>query len=198
MGGANGFNTIIITAYNPCKNKNMNFGTTYQQQRRYLITKKKDLTCPLIVFRQDLIKQLQKWRAAGEKIILFMEHNKHMILGALGKALADRGRLDLREAIIQHMSKSPGAMFFRGSKPIDRLWVSSNIDISNACMMPFGYGVGDHCSFILDVPIELLVGIDPVKIVCPASCRLNRRLPGCSKVYIDSLKGNIRRHHLLK
>ncbi len=108
-----------------------------------------------------------------------------MIEGALGKALADRGRLDLREAIIQHTSKSPGAMFFRGSKPIDRLWVSSNINISNACVMPFGYGAGDHCPFILDVPIELLVGINPVKIVRPASRRVNSRLPGCSEVYIN-------------
>jgi hypothetical protein len=51
LGGTNGHNTRVITAYNPCKNKNVNLGTTYQQQRRYFITKKKDLTCPLVVFR---------------------------------------------------------------------------------------------------------------------------------------------------
>ncbi len=151
MGGTNGFNTRIITAYNPCKNKNANSGTTYQQQPRYFITKKKDLTCPLILFRQDLIKQLKKLWAAGEKIILFMDHIEHVIEGALGKALADRDGLDLQEAIIQHTDKSPGATFFRGSKPIDGLWVSSNIDISNACGMSFGYGVGDHRAFILDI-----------------------------------------------
>jgi hypothetical protein len=44
LGGAEGHNTRIITAYNPCKNKNINSGTTYQQQCRYFITKKKDLT----------------------------------------------------------------------------------------------------------------------------------------------------------
>jgi hypothetical protein len=27
-------------AYNPCKNKNVNSGTTYQQQQGYFITKK--------------------------------------------------------------------------------------------------------------------------------------------------------------
>jgi hypothetical protein len=30
---ANGHSTQVITAYNPCKNKNVNSGTTYQQQR---------------------------------------------------------------------------------------------------------------------------------------------------------------------
>ncbi len=54
-------------------------------------------------------------------------------------------------------------MFLRGSKPIDGLWISSNIDISNACVMPFGYRVGNHRAFILDIPIESLVGVDPVK-----------------------------------
>jgi hypothetical protein len=98
-----------------------------------------------------------------------MDHDKHVIEGNLGKALADRDGLDLREAALQHTGNSPGATFFRGSKPIDSIWISSDIDISNACMMPFGYGVGDHRAFILDIPIKSLVGINPVKIVCPAS-----------------------------
>ncbi len=121
-----------------------------------------------------------------------------MTEGALGKALGDRDGLDLQEAIIHHTGKSPGATFFRGSKPINGPWVSSNIEISNTCVMPFGHRVGDHCTFILDIPIELLVGIAPVKIICPASQWLNSRLPGCSKAYIDSLKSNITRHCLLK
>jgi hypothetical protein len=169
MGGANWFNTRIIMAYNPCKNKNVNSGTTYQQQWHYYITKRKDLTCLLILFRRNLVKQLQKWRAAGDKIILFMDHNEHAIEGNLGKALVDRDGLDMRATIVQHTGKSPGAMFFRGSKPIDSLWVSSNIDISNSCVMPFGYGVGDHRAFILNIPFESLVGINPMKIVRPAS-----------------------------
>jgi hypothetical protein len=64
--------------------------------------------------------------------------------------------------------------------------------------MPFGYGVGDHHAFILDIPIESLVGINPVKTVRPASRQLNSKLPGCSKAYTHSLKGNITRHRLLE
>jgi hypothetical protein len=50
FGGTNGHNMWVIMAYNPCKNKNINLGTTYQQQRQYFITKNKDLTCPLVLF----------------------------------------------------------------------------------------------------------------------------------------------------
>jgi hypothetical protein len=78
------------------------------------------------------------------------------------------------------------------------MWVSGDLDISNACVMPFGYEVGDHGAFVLNIPMELLIGIDPVKIVRPVGRRLNSKLPGCCKAYIDSLESNIARHRLLE
>ncbi len=58
--GTNGHSTQVIMAYNPCKNKNVNLGTTYQQQRRYFITKKKYLICPLVLFHKHLLKQIRE------------------------------------------------------------------------------------------------------------------------------------------
>jgi hypothetical protein len=126
-----------------------------------------------------------------------MDHNKHIIKGPIGKDLGDRNGLDLQEAIVQHTGTSPGATFFCGSKPIDGMWVSSNLDISNACVMPFGYSVGNQGAFILDIPLELLIGLDPVKIVRPVGRRLNSRIAGCCKTYIESIKTNITRSRLL-
>jgi hypothetical protein len=79
LSKTNGHATRIVTTYNLCKNKNINSGTIYQQQRQYFITKKKDLTYPIILFQTQLIKQLKQWRAGGERIILFMDHNEHTI-----------------------------------------------------------------------------------------------------------------------
>jgi hypothetical protein len=87
----------------------------------------------------------------------------------MGKAFADREGLNLYEAILSHTGTSPGATFFWGSSPIDGLWVSSDLNVNNACVMPFGFGVGNHCAFILDIPLKSLVGINLVKIVRPAS-----------------------------
>ncbi len=64
--------------------------------------------------------------------------------------------------------------------------------------MPFGYSVGDHRAFILDIPLELLIGVDPVKIVRPVARRLNSRIAGCCKAYIKILEKNITRHRLLE
>ena len=126
-----------------------------------------------------------------------MDHSEHATNGPLGKELSDKNGLDLREAIIQHTGASPGATFFRGSKPLDGMWVSGDLDISNACVMPFGYGVGDHRAFVLNIPLESMIGIDPVTIVRPVGRRLNSKLPGCCKTYIASLESNIAQHRLL-
>ena len=109
LGGMNRHSMRMITAYNPCKNKNVNWGTTYQQQRRYFITKKKDLTCPLNLFCKLLVKKIKQWQAKGDRIILFVDHNEHVINKALGRALSDIEGLDLQEAIVQHTGTSPGA-----------------------------------------------------------------------------------------
>jgi len=94
-----------------------------------------------------------------------MDHNEHAYDGMLGRALSDREGLNLREVILDTTGARTGATYFRGSHPIDGLWASEDLDISNACVMPFGYGVGDHRAFILDIPLESLVGTHPVRIV---------------------------------
>jgi hypothetical protein len=105
----------------------------------------------------------------------------------------------LREAILHHTQKRKGGTFFRGSKPIiDGLWITSDIDISNACVMPFGYGVGGHRLFALDVTIESLIGTRPQKIVRPASRRLNSKIPHFAEAYIRSLEANITQHRLIE
>jgi hypothetical protein len=100
------------------KTKNVALGTSYQQHCRYFITRKKDLTCPLELFRRDLIKQLKEWQAAGDKIILFTDHNKHVTKGALGKTLGDRDGLDFREAIIYHTGKAQGPLSSEDQNPL--------------------------------------------------------------------------------
>ena len=86
FGGSDGHTTWLITAYNPCKSRRVNSGTSYHQQRRYFITKRKDLTCPRILFRRHLTAAIAKWREGGDQIVLFMDHNEHLYDGPLGKA----------------------------------------------------------------------------------------------------------------
>jgi hypothetical protein len=52
-----GVQTRVVCGYNPCYNKNQNSSTSYQQHRRYFITKKGNLICPRTKFREDLVAQ---------------------------------------------------------------------------------------------------------------------------------------------
>jgi hypothetical protein len=127
-----------------------------------------------------------------------MDHNKHTYDGPLGRVLSDPDGLGLQEAVLHHTGRRTGATFFQGSKPIDGLWVTSNIEITNSCVMPFGYGIGNHQMFILDVTMETLVGKTPTKVVRPASQRLKSKMPWCGEAYIQSLEHNIVQHRLLE
>jgi hypothetical protein len=94
-----------------------------------------------------------------------MDHNEHVYDSTLGKALSNKEGLNLYEVILHHTGERTGATFFRSSKPIDGLWASSDLEISNACVMPFDYGVCNHQAFIVDTPLESLVRENPIKIV---------------------------------
>ncbi len=188
----------MVVAYNACKNSKKESRTTYQQQRQYFIMKKKDLPCLNKLFRKHLVHQLKKWHLKGDRIILFMVHNEHTYDGPLGRALLDPGGLALQEAVLQHTGRRTGATFFQGSKPINGLWVTSNIEVVNACVMAFGYGIEDHRMFVLNITMESLVGKNPTKVVHPVSCQLNSKMLQCGKAYVQSLEQNIVQHRLLE
>jgi exonuclease III len=61
-----GVRTRIICGYNPCGNNKTNSGTSYQQQRRFFVTTRQDLTCPRKKFQDNLIAQMTKWHEEGD------------------------------------------------------------------------------------------------------------------------------------
>jgi hypothetical protein len=127
-----------------------------------------------------------------------MDHNEHTYDGPLGRLLSDPGGLALQEAVMKHTGKRTCATFFRGSKPINGLWVTSDIEIANTCVMPFRYGIGDHRMFVLVITLKSLVGRNPTKVMHPASWWLNSKVPSCGEVYVQSLERNIVQHRLLE
>jgi len=44
---------------------------------RYYIIKEKDRTCPQTTFQENLLKQLTKWREAGDRLIVCMDMKEH-------------------------------------------------------------------------------------------------------------------------
>ena len=68
----------------------------------------------------------------------------------------------------------------------------------NACVMPVGFGVGDHRLFVIDFATTALVSSGTTTVVRPALHRLNTKIYGCADRYNKSLCRNILRHWLLE
>ena len=71
--GSDGIVTRIVCGCNPCKTQHKARRSTYQQHRRYYITKVKDETRPRRRFHDDLVKQLTQWREQGDRLIVCMD-----------------------------------------------------------------------------------------------------------------------------
>ncbi len=195
----NGVCTRIICGYNPCGNAKLKLGITYQQQRRYFVTMKKDTTCPRKRFHDDLLKQLNKWLQEGDRLIVYMDANKDIHKKSIGKSLTSREGLNMVEVVGEFTGRRIGATFFRGSKPIDGIWVTPDLVVTHACVMPAGFGVGDHRMFVVDFQEESLIGKAPLRVKRFTSHRLNTKVSsGAVRNYLSQLEKNLSHHRLIE
>ena len=87
----------------------------------------------------------------------------------MGKTLTDLEELVIREVVGSFTNKKNGAMFFRGSNPINGIWASSDLSISHACILPVGYGIGDHQLFVIDITTADILGSNLPVAKCVSS-----------------------------
>ena len=64
--------------------------------------------------------------------------------------------------------------------------------------MPVGYGVGDHCLFIIDFLKSCLVGTSPPSIVRSAARRLNSRILAAVEDYSGRFEHLVLEHKLIE
>ncbi len=194
-----GVRTRIICGYNPCGNNKTNSGTSYQQQRRFFITTQRDLTCPRKRFHDDLIAQMVKWRDEGDRLVVCMDANEDIYHKSMGKTLTNVDGLNMSKVVGDFTGKKIGPTFFRGSKPIDGIWATRDINVIHACVMPAGYGVGDHRMFIVDFQEASIVSTTPFRVQRFSTRRLNSKVSsGATKKYVKRLEKNITKHRILE
>ena len=143
--------------------------------------------------------QLRKWREEGDRLVVCLDANEDIYKKSLGKSLTKSDGLRMSEVVGDFTGKKIGPTFFRGSKPIDGIWVTPDIAIAHACIMPAGFGVGDHRLFVVDIQEESLVGTAPFRVKRFASRRLNTKASsGATQKYLRRLEEQLSRHHLIE
>jgi len=71
----------------------------------------------------------------------------------------------MKEVLGSFTGEKLGATYFRGSRPIDGIWATDDIEISNACVLPVAFGMGDHRVFCINFSLRSLVGASPIRVV---------------------------------
>jgi hypothetical protein len=94
-------------------------------------------------------------------LVVRMDANKNIYRKAIRQSLTSVEGLNMQEVVGEFTGKKIGPTFFRGTKPIDGVWATSNLVVTHACVMPTGFGVGDHRMFIIDFQESSMVGAPP-------------------------------------
>ena len=125
-----------------------------------------------------------------------MDANSDIYRKELGQALTHTDGLNMSEVVGDFTGRPIGPTFFRGSKPIDGVWATKDIQLVNVCIMPAGFGVGDHRMFVVDFRLQSLVGASPPKVVRVAARRLNTKIPLVAERYVRKLEELFLSHRL--
>jgi hypothetical protein len=148
--------------------------------------------------KEYLVTQLKKWQDDGDRLVVCLDANEDIYNKSIGKALTDLDRLAMNEVVGAHTGERIGATYFRGSKPIDGIWATSDITIVNVCVMPSGYGIRDHCLFLIDICEADIIGQQRPLVIRPGSRKLITKIPGVIKKYNDILETSIIKHRIIE
>ncbi len=101
------------------------------------------------------------------------------------------------EVVGEFTGKNIGPTFFWGSKPIDGIWTTTDVILMHACIMLAGFGVGDHCLFVIDMQAASLIGEEPLKVQRFTSRQLNMKVSsGATRNYLARLEANLAQQRL--
>jgi hypothetical protein len=180
ISGRRGVTTRIITAYRPCASKGLK--STYMQHKRVLDAKKIN-TCPRKHMLDELCTALTAWIESGNQIILLIDLNEDVINSSSAKKLNDLG---LQECITNR--HTPGIIpptCIKGSRPIDGIFISQTLHISQGGYLPFSCFPSDHRALWIDVSMSNLCGNTMAPIRNPAARRLKCNDPTTQKKWLN-------------
>jgi hypothetical protein len=188
--------TRIVVAYRTGSRKLKGLRTVYQQQVHYMqLHNLKGL--PQQLFDKDLLHQCKLWRKSGERIILLMNANEHVLKGKFNKALTSAG-LNMEEFTHKCWGPNQPYTHINGSIPINGGYKLSEIEVMNICMLPFLDCPGGHRAFIINVSTRLLLGEFCYKICRPVSHRLITSQQSLVNKYNRIVREQFARHRIVK
>jgi hypothetical protein len=132
------------------------------------------------------MQQLKKWQWEGERLVVYLDANEDIYRKLIGRSLPKSNGLNMSEAVGNFTGKKIGPTFFQDTKLINGIWVTPDVVVTHACVMPADCGVGNHRLFVVDFQEASLIGEAPYRIKRFTSYRLNTKVSsGATQRYIS-------------
>ncbi len=143
----------------------------------------------------DFIAQLQTWQKQGDRLLIFIDMNEHILKGHSAWYMLKMG---LAEATHQVWGTEEPRTYFQGTEPIDGVWHSYNQDVTSTLQLSFHEGVGDHRSVIVDITTALAIGKQEFRVVHLNARRLSSGNEQTGSKYINHLENQMDTHRLVE
>jgi hypothetical protein len=186
--------THIISAYNAGRQAPRGDSTIYHQQLQYIQNHGLDAT-PLCLFTVDFIAQLQIWQCQGDRLLIFMDMNTHILTGCVARRLLTMG---LREATHSKWEGMEPHKYVCGLEPINAVWHSQDLDLVSTLQLSFHEGVGNHCLVLVDITTQSAISKQEFKVVHPHGRHLSSMNNAVRTRYLRHLETQMRTHRMIE
>ncbi len=121
-----------------------------------------------------------------------MDMNKHALRGPVAHCLTTMG---LTEATHHHWSDKEPHTYIGGVEPINGVWHIPDLKVLAVLQLSFHKGVGDHCTFLVDITTYSMIGRQEFKVVAQ---RLNSTNHWARLRYNQHLEEQMSRHRIVE
>jgi hypothetical protein len=138
--------------------------TIYQQHVHYI--KAHCLNCTLReLFQADTLSTISRWIEHGDRILIFINMNKHILTGHLAKAFQCLGLLEATHLNLK--GSKPQTFVFGKGKPINGMYHSPELEMTSLMQLSFHKGVKDHKTTQGNVTTQSVIGKFERRVVRP-------------------------------
>ena len=185
--------TRLVVAYQVGQARQKGIQTIYQQHARYM-TRHNLPGSPRSLFQEDIVAAITKWIANGDRIILFIDMNEHVLTGVLPRKLLSLG---LQEATHAHWGETePHTYVYGDSRPIDGVYHTSDLTITLLAQLSFHEGVGDHRTVLVDISTSSAIGKFERRVIPPKARRLVAKNDASVKAYLRFVTKECQKHKI--
>jgi hypothetical protein len=141
----------------------------------------------------NFLAMLQLGRQQGDRLLIFMDMNKHILNGPLAKRMLGMG---LEEATHQHWGDTKPHTYVGGKEPIDAVFHTPDLEVTSTLKLSFHESVGDHRTVLVDISTWSAIGKQEFQVVHSHARRLNSKNNRARLKYLCHLEAQMATHKM--